>query len=196
MAGLRRVAIYGRVSADWQTSDSEIASLREVAERRNWKIEETYIDDAIKSFTSRHKRPAFESLRKDTRAGRFDTILMWSIGHISDTLTGINRFIAEMHKLGIEQYYHQERIDTSNPTGQAMVQMCVAFSQIERDHKRQKQGGTITTRGERSRISPQTEWAICQAVASRTRSVLNIANEFHVPVSLVQRIKTQMSRSG
>ena len=200
MTGRKPVAIYGRVSIDWQTTENEILALREVAARHGWEVGEIYIDDAIRGISGRNKRPAFDKFRKDAKDGQFDSIMVWSIGHIAQTLHGISGFIAEMTELGIVQLYHQEAIDTSTSAGKTMAHMCTIFREFERGlvHDRlnssSKRMRSVGNRLGRTKLDPQTEWAICQALASGAMGVQKIATDFSVPSSTVQRIKAEMSK--
>src|SRR5260370_33456102 len=142
MTGRKPGAIYGRVSIDWQTTENEILALREVAVRHAWEIGEIYIDDAIRGRSGRDKRPACDKCCKDAKGRRFDSIMVWSIGHIARTLQGISGFIAGMEELGIAQFYHQEAIDTSTSAGKAMTTMGAIFSVFERGLRRGRSAGS------------------------------------------------------
>ena len=200
MTGRKPVAIYGRVLIDWLTTENEILALREVAARHGWEVGEIYIDHAIRGTSGRNKRPAFDKFCKDAKGGQFDSIMMWSIGQIAQTLHGISAFIAEMKELGIAQFYHQEAIDTSTSAGKAMAQMCTIFSEFKRGLVHDRRSGsskrtrTVGNRLGRAKLDPQTEWAICQALASGAMGVQKIATDFSVPSSTVQRIKAEMSK--
>ena len=55
----KRAAIYGRVSADWKTTDNQTFALKEVAAQRGWDVVDLYIDHAISGAKKRDMRPAF-----------------------------------------------------------------------------------------------------------------------------------------
>jgi len=198
--GFKPAAIYNRVLVDWQTTQNEIAVLKEVAAQRGWKIGEIYVDDALKSANNNGRVPAIDKLFEDAKDAQFGSVMAWSIGQLARSVQGITKFIGRIAVLELSQYYHSEGIDTSTPNGKAMVQMCVLLSESQSGLRQNR--GTKTsgrTRGEgasygRAKVDPQTEWAICQALATGTKGILKIATDFSVSSSTVQRIKAQMNR--
>jgi DNA invertase Pin-like site-specific DNA recombinase len=75
----KRAAIYGRVSTDRQTTDNQVAALKEVAARRGWDIVEVYIDHGISGAKGRDKRPGFDRMLKDASRRKFDVVMTWAI---------------------------------------------------------------------------------------------------------------------
>lgn len=197
-----RVAIYSRVLVDWQTTEKEIGILKEVAARHGWDIGEVYVDDAIRGGNGQDQRRAFLKLLKDAPNGQFASVMAWSIGQLPRNVQGIVAFVAKMEALEIGQYYHQQTVDTSTPNGKAMVQMCVVLGNVAPGGLRgrlvngssRSQGEENRSRSARAKIDPQTEWAICQALASGKKGIVKIAAEFSVSSGTVQRIKAEMNK--
>src|SRR5207248_6054340 len=73
MLKIKRAAIYGRVSTDWQTTDNQTMALTEVAARRGWEVVDVYIDHAISGANKREKRPAFDSYALSCHAMSYPT---------------------------------------------------------------------------------------------------------------------------
>ena len=196
MPGRKPVAIYGRVLTDWQTTENELAVLKEIAAQRGWEVGEIYVDDAIKSATGRDKRPAIEKFLKDANRQHFGSMMAWSLSQIGRSAQSITSFVARMAALDISQYYHKETIDTSTSTGKAMVQMCVVLSGMERGSARERVVHSLNGGGRvvATKVDPQTEWAICQALASGKKGIVKIAAEFSVSSGTVQRIKAEMNK--
>jgi DNA invertase Pin-like site-specific DNA recombinase len=198
--GNKLTAIYSRVLVDWQTTENEIAVLKEVAAQRGWKLGEIYVDDALKRANGKDKRPAIEKLFEDAKDAQLGSVMAWSIDQLARSVQGITNFIGRIAALELSQYYHSEGIDTSTPNGRAMVQMCVMLSESRRGLRQNPSASPSgRARGEGTRIGrikvdPQTEWAICQALATGTKGILKIATEFSVPSSTVQRIKAEMNK--
>ena len=200
MPGRKPVAIYGRVLTDWQTTENELAILKEIAAQRGWEVGEIYVDDAIKSATGRDRRPAFEKFLKDAARQHFESMMAWSLSQIGRSAQSITSFVVRLAALDIPQYYHKETIDTATSTGKAMVQMCVVLSGMERgsagqrvvhsSNRARSGGGRVAA----TKVDPQTEWAICQALASGKKGIVKIAAEFSVSSGTVQRIKAEMNK--
>jgi DNA invertase Pin-like site-specific DNA recombinase len=82
----KRVAIYGRVSTDGQTTDNQVVALKEVAARRGWDIAEVYIDHGISGANGRDKRPGFDRMLKDASRRKFDVVMAWAIDRMGRSL--------------------------------------------------------------------------------------------------------------
>jgi DNA invertase Pin-like site-specific DNA recombinase len=198
MPGRVRVAIYSRVSVDWQTTEKEIGVLKDIAAQRGWELGEIYVDNAVRG--DQVQRRAFRKLLNDASKGQFASVMAWSIAELPQSVRGVCGFVAKIEALGIGQYYHQEGIDASRPEGRAMVRMCVMLSKLaagaspKRVANVRPSTDTEENRSGRVKIDPQTEWAICQALASGKKGILKIAAEFSVSSGTVQRIKAEMNK--
>lgn len=78
-AGLRQVAIYGRVSTEHEAQLSAFSNQQAwyeeiVAHHRDWVVVGRYYDEGI-TGTSVHKRPAFMRMLEDARQGQFDLVI-------------------------------------------------------------------------------------------------------------------------
>jgi DNA invertase Pin-like site-specific DNA recombinase len=72
MVKAKRAALYVRVSTDHQSVENQIRELKEVAERRGWRVVETYRDAGISGAKGRDKRPALDAMLKDASRRKFD----------------------------------------------------------------------------------------------------------------------------
>ncbi len=68
----------------------------------------------------------------DASRRRFDVVMAWSIDRIGRSTKDVATFMDDMEALRVEQFYLQQGIDTSTPSGKAMVQMCSVFAELER----------------------------------------------------------------
>ena len=80
-----RCAIYARTSTDKQrerhTIDSQLRLLPEYAERKEWDVYDTYVDDG-RSGETLAGRPGFQRLLDDAKANRFEILLVVDIDRI------------------------------------------------------------------------------------------------------------------
>ena len=53
--------------------------LRQIAERRGWKVVEEYRDAGISGAKGRDGRPGLDQLLKDASRRRFDVVMAWAI---------------------------------------------------------------------------------------------------------------------
>src|SRR5271169_627047 len=112
-----RVAIYTRVSKQSQTTENQLRELQRIAKRQGWTVVEVYTDHGISGAKGRDRRPAFARLCKDASRRRFYLVMAWSIDRIGRSVHGVSGFIADMDAVDIGQYYHQQAIDTTTPSG-------------------------------------------------------------------------------
>jgi DNA invertase Pin-like site-specific DNA recombinase len=198
----KRVAVYTRVSTDGQTTENQLLELEEVITRRGWQLHKTYSDHGVSGAKGRDKRPALDELCKDATRRRFDIVAAWAIDRIGRSVVAVSGFIAEMHELGVGQYYHQQAIDTTTPSGKAMIQMCVVFAEFEREILLERiNAGLKRARAQGKRLGrpptdPKTEAAIRAALKAGGKGMLKIAAEIGVGSGTVQRIAREIRQAA
>lgn len=127
-----RVAIYGRVSTNEQSTDNQTDFLQEIAERNGWTLVEIYVDEGMSGTKGREKRPQFDRLCKDMVRRKFNRILVWDISRLGRSLQHLVEFLDDVQSVNCHLYIHQSGLDTSTPSGQMMFQMVGVFSEFER----------------------------------------------------------------
>ena len=199
MLKIKRAAIYGRVSTDWQTTDNQTMALTEVAARRGWEVVDVYIDHAISGAKKRDKRPAFDQILKDACRRKFDVVMAWAIDRMGRSLRDLLDTIEHLQATGVDLYLDQQNIDTTTPSGKLLFHITGAFAEFERSIIQQRvYAGLARARAQgkrlgRPKIDSKTEWAVCQALATG-QGILKTAAEFGVGSGTVQRIRAEMQR--
>ena len=193
----KRVAIYGRVSTDGQTTDNQVVALKEVAARRGWDIAEVYIDHGISGANGRDKRPGFDRMLKDAGRRKFDVVMAWAIDRLGRSLIDLLGTIQELEAVGVDLFLEQQAIDTTTPAGKLMFQVCGAFAEFERSMIRQRvklglkravaQGRQLG----RPRIDTETERKIQRELRKGT-GILRVAQKLNLGTGTVHRIKREM----
>jgi len=135
-----RAAAYIRVSTDEQAAHgTSLANQKErIAQRiasKDWALVDTY-EDAGRSGgkMDRDSRPELNRLFDDVEAGKIDAVVVYKLDRLSrrqkDTMTIIeDKFGAH----GVKIISINEELDTSTPTGMAMIGLLAVFAQLERD---------------------------------------------------------------
>jgi DNA invertase Pin-like site-specific DNA recombinase len=78
------VVIYTRVSTDKQTTDSQLASLREYCARHDWQDVQVIADTVSGSKIS---RKGLDQLMKAVRAGKVDVVLCYNLDRLGRSLS-------------------------------------------------------------------------------------------------------------
>jgi DNA invertase Pin-like site-specific DNA recombinase len=125
----KRAAIYVRVSTEDQTTDNQLIELQAIAARAGWDVVKIYQDAGVSG--SKASRPGLDDMKKDATRRQFDVLMCWSIDRLGRSVHSVSGLMAELETLGVAQYYHQQNIDSSTPSGKAMVQMCLVFAEFE-----------------------------------------------------------------
>ncbi len=188
----KRVALYARVSTDFQSCDNQLRQLRDVAARNGWVVVQEYVDDGISGAKGRDKRPAFDALLKAVVRKDFDVVMAWSVDRLGRSLQHLIGFLGDIHSKSVDLYLHQQGLDTTTPSGRMMFQLLGIFSEYERAMiqdrvkaglARAKAKGRV---GGRPQVSPKIVAAILDK-HSTGLSLRKIAKQVGVGVSTVQR---------
>jgi len=188
---MRRAALYLRVSTNEQTTENQERELRAVASRMGCEVTKVYSDQGISGAKGRDKRPQFDALCRDATQRRFDIVMAWSVDRLGRSLQDLIGFLSELHALRIDLYLHQQRLDSTTPSGRAMFQMMGVFAEFERAMIAERVRAGLArarangTRLGRPRLSAETEAAIREA----SGSVRQIAVQFKVGIGTVARLR-------
>ncbi len=133
-----RVALYVRVSTAEQTVKNQEAVLSAVADKRGWTIVGVYRDEAISGAKGRDKRPGFDRLWKDAARRKFDLIASWSVDKLGRSLADVAAFMVDMRAYGVDLYLDKQAVDTTTPSGRALLQVAGVFAEWEREMIRER----------------------------------------------------------
>lgn len=187
----KRVALYLRVSTGEQTTANQRRELEEVAQRAGWIIAGVYEDAGISGAKGRNGRPAFDRMLKDATARQFDMIAAWAVDRLGRSLQDLIHFLDDLRSLGIDLYLHQQRVDTSTPSGRALFQMLGVFAEFERSmiSERVKAGLARTNKklGRPSGRPHKKEKAVLQ-LRKEGCSIREIAQMLRMGVNSVHKI--------
>lgn len=78
-----RAATYKRVSTADQDEDNQDPGIKAYIKERGWRITAEYADHGISAFKEDVKRPGFERMIEDAKAGRFDAIVVFNLDRFS-----------------------------------------------------------------------------------------------------------------
>jgi DNA invertase Pin-like site-specific DNA recombinase len=133
--GLKRAAIYVRVSTFDQETGLQETELLEYCQRRGW--ESVLYRDRGQSG-AKQDRPALNSLLSDLRKRKIDVILVWSLDRLARSLKQLLIISEECRALGVDLVSLRQNIDTTLPAGRLTFSILGAVAEFERELLRER----------------------------------------------------------
>lgn len=129
-----KVAIYARVSTAFkherQNPDTQLFPLREFCKHRGWEIISEYVDD----ISAVKKRPEYERMLVEARAGRHDVIVAVKLDRMFRSMEEFVRVVGNLNKWNVRLVCADQNIDTdkSSPCGILLMNIIAAVAEFER----------------------------------------------------------------
>jgi DNA invertase Pin-like site-specific DNA recombinase len=126
-----KTIIYSRVSTDKQSCDSQMAELRDYAQRKGWIISQE-ITDTISG--SKFERQGLDELMTMIRAGKVAHVLCFKLDRLGRSLRQLAQTIHEFTSNGVALVIPSQGIDTSTDSAASKLQLNVlmAIAEFER----------------------------------------------------------------
>jgi len=132
------------------------------------------------------KRPAFQEMKKQIKAGLVKKVVVYRLDRLSRSLKDIILFIDLLKEGGVEFVSITEKFDTSTPMGRAMLNIMGVFAQMEREvisqrikdssekqiHEGKKLG--MPPFGYRLKVGKHGEWEIQKKEAEIVKKVFEM----------------------
>ena len=131
---MKRAAIYARVLCPYEPIQSQVSSLRELAQRRGF---ETVVYED-RGTTTRGKHYGLDALMTDARRGRFEVVLVDSFDRLGLSTKHFLQLMGEFDELGIQFISCQENVDTSVPMGRLFLTHINSIVKLEAALNREK----------------------------------------------------------
>lgn len=123
-------AIYARQSVDKADSLS-IQGQIDLCQQHITGEVQVYQD---KGFSGKNtKRPAFQAMMEDVKAGVISKIVVYRLDRFSRSLADFSNLWEELQRHKVEFVSVNETFDTTNPIGRAMLSIVMVFAQLERE---------------------------------------------------------------
>ena len=131
----KRVAAYARVSTMSESQDESFNRQRSyytdfISQQPNWSLVNIYADRGI-TGTSAEKRPGFQQMIRDAKAGKIDLILCKSISRFSRNYEEAQKYTHLLKALGIEVQFEKEGVSTNDPQTDMILGTLMAVAQQE-----------------------------------------------------------------
>ena len=147
-----KVICYARVSASHQNPENQLNELRTAAERFGWTIVNEYVDHGISDAKGRDKRAQYDAMLKSAMKKEADLVMFWSIDRASRNLSHLVEMMNDLHAKNVGMYFHQQNIDSTTPSGRAMLHMAGVFAEFEREMLKER----VLASHERARAEGKT----------------------------------------
>lgn len=132
-----KVAIYSRKSKAsdiGESIDNQITMCKEYAIKLLKCTEEDFLIYEDEGFSGGNvKRPHFQLMLKDAKAGKFNTLICYRLDRISRNTGDFAGLINDFESYNIHFVSIKEQFDTTTPMGKAMMYIASVFAQLERD---------------------------------------------------------------
>jgi len=136
MTGPLRVGIYARVSTCEQSLDPQLHELRDLADRRGWRVIGEFTDLGISG--TRDRRPGLDKLLKETHRGGIDVVLVWKFDRFARSVRHLVTALDDFRARGIDFVSASDAVDTTTPGGRFMFQVLGAVAELERELIRER----------------------------------------------------------
>lgn len=145
-----RAAILERVSTEEQTRgyglDVQDDACREYVDRKGWKIADVYKDEGVSGSLT--KRPGFDRLMSDVKAGLVDVVVVHKFDRVGRTGRAFWRWIWQLEDLEIAIVSVTQDIDTTTTHGKFMLQQYAAIAEMEYNLIRERTQGGLQKKAE------------------------------------------------
>jgi DNA invertase Pin-like site-specific DNA recombinase len=135
--------VYVRISDDREGAGLGVArqedDCRGLAKRLGLAVGEVYVDNDLSASAGR-RRPAYQRLLADVRAGRWRAVLVWHTDRLHRSPAELEEWIDAADRGGcVVQTVKAGELDLSTPSGRMVARMLGAAARYEVEHKADRQ---------------------------------------------------------
>lgn len=142
------IAIYARQSVDRADSISIEQQIELCRYETRGEPFRTYIDRGYSGKNT--NRPEFMQMMNDIREGLIKTVIVYKLDRISRSILDFSNMIELFGKRNVKFISATEKFDTSSPMGNAMLNICIVFAQLERETIQKRVADAYYSRSRRS----------------------------------------------
>jgi site-specific DNA recombinase len=136
----RRAVGYVRVSVDHERKVSpriQAEAITKLCAAKGWNLVHTEVEHGRSAGTGK-KRPGLDHVREMIHCGDADTLVVWKLNRCSRSVHDFSVLLEELRAQDAGFASCTESFDTSDPMGEAMVQITMVFAQLERARSSQR----------------------------------------------------------
>lgn len=130
----KKVCGYVRVSTDSleqeDSLENQASYFRDyIMGNPEWEFVGIYSDQGISGF--KEKRPEFQRMIADAKAGKIDLIVVKSVSRFARNTETVLKFSRELKSIGVGIFFQLQNINTLSGAGELMLTILAAFAQAE-----------------------------------------------------------------
>jgi DNA invertase Pin-like site-specific DNA recombinase len=118
--------------------ERQVPPCRELARRRGWTVAEPVYEDNDLSAYSGKRRPGYEQLLADAKAGRIKVIVAWHADRLTRQPTENEALIALAERYGIQLATVTGEHDLATPSGRLHFRMLGSIARYESEHRAER----------------------------------------------------------
>lgn len=125
-----KTAAYLRVSTTEQTTDNQKNSIENYCNANSWKFPRYYVDEGISG--AKHSRPALDQLKKDIKANKVDTLIVWKFDRLARSTSHLLEVLELLQRSQCDFVSVTESVDTTTAAGKMILVFISAVAEFER----------------------------------------------------------------
>jgi len=130
----KSICIYTRVSTVSQSTEQQLFTLREVANRNGTIVSE--FTDTISGATD--SRPGLDACLLAARQKKFDVLYCYSIDRLGRSTKNLISVVEMLQELKVDLFFYREGIDTTTPTGKCVFTILSSVAELEKNLIRER----------------------------------------------------------
>ncbi|MGW4245151.1 recombinase family protein [Nocardia sp. NPDC004722] len=150
-----RAVIYLRVSLDTSGEglavERQLEDCKRIAEARDWSICEIYTEKPVSAFAKAKKRPAYDRMVEDYRAGRFNALITWDLDRLTRQPRQLEDWIDAAEAKGLRLVTANGEADLQTDGGRMYARIKAAVARAEMERKGARQSRALRQRAEKGR---------------------------------------------
>jgi site-specific DNA recombinase len=133
-----RAAIYTRISKDPAGKElgveRQLHNCTALAEQLGWEVVATFSDNDISAYNGK-RRPGFEALLTDMKAGAFDSLIVWHVDRLYRSMKDLERLIDVAEVAGIQfKTVTSGDLDLGTSAGKMIARILGSVARQESEH--------------------------------------------------------------
>ncbi len=151
-----------------------------------------YVDHGVSG--SKTTRPGLDAMLKDAQPG--DVITVYKLDRLGRSTAHVAQLIEDLTARGIHLHSIADGLDSTTPTGAAMLKMLAIFAELERSFIRERTTAGLAAAkaqgrtGGRPRVADSATARKAQTLRNAGESVPEIASTLGVSIATVYRLTT------